>query len=96
MVVECRFVCSNNMLGITDAFTDLGGIRWNLTLSYFVCWCLVVICLSKGIQSSGKVVHGVAISASACFSQRQCVLLSLAHIVNINFISIGDINRVVD
>ena len=66
---EFRFVCSNNMLGMTDSFTNLGGIRWKLTFCYFVCWCFVAICLSKGIKSLGKAsIHRPYISNELAFA----------------------------
>ena len=34
---------------------DLGEMRWELAMCLLLAWLIVFLCLSKGVQSSGKV-----------------------------------------
>merc|ERR1712013_362567 len=39
---------------------DLGEIRLDLAFCFFLSWMLVLVCLARGIRSSGKVVYFTA------------------------------------
>jgi len=47
------------VLNITPAlpseFGDVGGFEWKLPLALLLSWCVVFLCLMKGVKSSGKV-----------------------------------------
>lgn len=45
----------NVMLNISSGIEDMGIMRWQLVLSLVAAWLIVFLCLSKGVQSSGKV-----------------------------------------
>ena len=47
------------MLGLQpeSSWSNLGGLKWELVLCLAAAWALVALCLSKGVQSSGKVVY---------------------------------------
>ncbi len=40
-----------------SVFGDLGSVRWQLALCFLLCWIIVFLCIMKGVQSSGKVLH---------------------------------------
>ncbi|XP_054717827.1 sodium- and chloride-dependent glycine transporter 2-like [Uloborus diversus] len=48
------------VLGLTSGIDDLGSLKWDLTLSLFVCWMICFLGLMKGIKSSGKIVYFTA------------------------------------
>lgn len=43
-----------------DEAGDIGGIKWDLALCLLLSWCIVFLCLCKGVKSSGKVVYFTA------------------------------------
>lgn len=43
------------VLGVTDSWTDPGGLKWDVTLCNLLAWTIVFLVLSKGIKSLGKV-----------------------------------------
>lgn len=43
------------VLGVTDSWTDPGGLKWDVTLCNLLAWIIVFLVLSKGIKSLGKV-----------------------------------------
>jgi hypothetical protein len=45
----------NYVLGKSSGIDDMGSIRWQLALCLLLAWTIVFLCLSKGVQSSGKV-----------------------------------------
>ena len=49
------FYCRHKVLGMTDSWTDPGGIKWDVTLCNLLAWTIVFLVLSKGIKSLGKV-----------------------------------------
>lgn len=49
------FYCRRKVLGVTDSWTDPGGIKWDVTLCNLLAWIIVFLVLSKGIKSLGKV-----------------------------------------
>lgn len=51
---------NNYILDKSDGFEDMGNIKWQLLVSLLVSWIIVVICLIKGIKTSGKVVYFTA------------------------------------
>ncbi|XP_013397286.1 sodium-dependent proline transporter [Lingula anatina] len=51
----------NYVLGQTAGIGDLGGLKWELALCLLAAWLIVFVCLSKGVQSSGKVVYFTAL-----------------------------------
>ncbi|GIY26345.1 sodium-and chloride-dependent glycine transporter 1, partial [Caerostris extrusa] len=42
------------VLGESSGIEETGGIRWSLALCLVLAWVIVFLCLSKGVQSSGK------------------------------------------
>lgn len=48
------------VLGLTEGIDDVGYIRWELALCSLFCWIVVVLCLIRGIKTSGKVVYFAA------------------------------------
>lgn len=48
------------VLGVTDSWTDPGGLKWDVTLCNLLAWIIVFLVLSKGIKSLGKVKLCVA------------------------------------
>ena len=49
------FYSRRKVLGVTDSWTDPGGIKWDVTLCNLLAWIIVFLVLSKGIKSLGKV-----------------------------------------
>jgi solute carrier family 6 amino acid transporter-like protein 5/7/9/14 len=52
---------NNYMLGVSEGFHQLGGIKWELALCFLFAWLLVFLCLAKGITVSGKVTYVTAL-----------------------------------
>lgn len=52
---------TRKVLGVTDSWTEPGGIKWDVTLCNLLAWIIVFLVLSKGIKSLGKVVYFTAI-----------------------------------
>ncbi|UYV64312.1 hypothetical protein LAZ67_3000263 [Cordylochernes scorpioides] len=48
------------MLAKSDGIEDIGFIKWDLLLCLLASWFVVILCLIKGIKSSGKVVYFTA------------------------------------
>lgn len=48
---------NNHVLGSLNTIEETGNIQWHLLFALFVAWTTVFSCLSKGVQSSGKVVY---------------------------------------
>ncbi|XP_029665148.1 sodium- and chloride-dependent glycine transporter 1-like [Formica exsecta] len=51
----------NHVLGISSGIEETGSIRPFMAASLFLAWIIVFLCLSKGVQSSGKVVYFTAL-----------------------------------
>ncbi|XP_077263039.1 sodium- and chloride-dependent glycine transporter 1 [Temnothorax americanus] len=51
----------NHVLGISSGIEETGSIRPSLAACLFLAWIIVFLCLSKGVQSSGKVVYFTAL-----------------------------------
>ncbi|KMQ97973.1 sodium- and chloride-dependent glycine transporter 2-like protein [Lasius niger] len=51
----------NHVLGISSGIEETGSIRPFLAACLFLAWVIVFLCLSKGVQSSGKVVYFTAL-----------------------------------
>ncbi|XP_055936488.1 sodium- and chloride-dependent glycine transporter 1-like isoform X3 [Argiope bruennichi] len=49
------------VLGESSGIEETGGIRWSLAACLVLAWVIVFLCLSKGVQSSGKVVYFTAL-----------------------------------
>ncbi|XP_076313330.1 sodium- and chloride-dependent glycine transporter 1-like isoform X2 [Tachypleus tridentatus] len=49
------------VLGISNGIEETGEVRWSLALCLLLAWVIVFACLSKGVQSSGKVVYFTAL-----------------------------------
>lgn len=45
---------NNFVLGNIDTIDRTGDIQWHLLISLLIAWVMVFMCLSKGVQSSGK------------------------------------------
>ncbi|XP_073975723.1 sodium- and chloride-dependent glycine transporter 2-like isoform X2 [Rhodnius prolixus] len=48
------------VLKLSDGIEHLGPIKWDLALCLLFSWVIVVLCLVKGIKTSGKVVYFAA------------------------------------
>mgnify|MGYP000062047735 CR=1 FL=1 len=48
------------VLEATDTIEDLGGIKWDLAFCLLISWTIVILCLLKGVKTSGKVVYFAA------------------------------------
>ncbi|ELU05176.1 hypothetical protein CAPTEDRAFT_140539 [Capitella teleta] len=51
----------NYVLSISKGIEHMGEVRWQLALCLLGAWIIVFLCLSKGVQSSGKVVYFTAL-----------------------------------
>jgi len=49
------FYCRRYVLHLSSGIEDVGPIKWDLALCLFFSWVVVVLCLIKGIKTSGKV-----------------------------------------
>lgn len=49
------------MLGISEGIEVTGSIRPPIAACLLLAWIIVFLCLSKGVQSSGKVVYFTAL-----------------------------------
>ncbi|XP_076287813.1 sodium- and chloride-dependent glycine transporter 2 isoform X2 [Lasioglossum baleicum] len=52
---------NNLVLGMSSGIEETGSIRLSMAISLLLAWIIVFICLSKGVQSSGKVVYFTAL-----------------------------------
>ncbi|XP_012264778.2 sodium- and chloride-dependent glycine transporter 1 isoform X2 [Athalia rosae] len=52
---------NNHVLGLSVGIEETGSIRPALAVCLFLAWVIVFLCLSKGVQSSGKVVYFTAL-----------------------------------
>ncbi|XP_064485259.1 sodium- and chloride-dependent glycine transporter 2-like isoform X2 [Ornithodoros turicata] len=48
------------VLDLSSGIEEMGGIKWDLALCLLLSWIIVVVCLLKGIKTSGKVVYFAA------------------------------------
>ncbi|KAK7574237.1 hypothetical protein V9T40_011428 [Parthenolecanium corni] len=48
------------VLQLSSGIEEIGPIKWDLALCLLVSWIIVVLCLVKGIKTSGKVVYFAA------------------------------------
>ncbi|XP_014666308.1 PREDICTED: sodium- and chloride-dependent glycine transporter 2-like [Priapulus caudatus] len=51
----------NFVLGISSGIEEIGELRWQLVLALLMAWLIVFLCLSRGVQTSGKVVYFTAL-----------------------------------
>ncbi|XP_064625329.1 sodium- and chloride-dependent glycine transporter 1-like [Lineus longissimus] len=49
-----------NTLEMTEDIGTMGGLRWQLVLCHIVGWTVVILCVLRGIKTSGKVVYVTA------------------------------------
>ncbi|XP_075228964.1 sodium-dependent proline transporter-like [Lycorma delicatula] len=49
-----------HVLHLSDGIEHIGPIKWDLALCLLFSWVVVVLCLIKGIKTSGKVVYFAA------------------------------------
>lgn len=54
-------ISRNHVLGISSGIEETGSIRPFMAACLFLAWVIVFLCLSKGVQSSGKVVYFTAL-----------------------------------
>ncbi|KAG8226031.1 hypothetical protein J437_LFUL004152 [Ladona fulva] len=52
---------NNYVLGLSKGIEETGEIRFSMALCLLLAWAIVFLCLSKGVQSSGKVVYFTAL-----------------------------------
>ncbi|XP_012279618.1 sodium- and chloride-dependent glycine transporter 1 [Orussus abietinus] len=52
---------NNHVLGLSAGIEETGAVRPPLAFCLFLAWVIVFLCLSKGVQSSGKVVYFTAL-----------------------------------
>ncbi|KAH7638851.1 hypothetical protein HUG17_2884 [Dermatophagoides farinae] len=52
---------NNYVLGNIETIDETGNIQFHLLISLLIAWIMVFLCLSKGVQSSGKVVYFTAL-----------------------------------
>ncbi|KAK3099623.1 hypothetical protein FSP39_007129 [Pinctada imbricata] len=50
----------NHVLELSDGIEDVGTIRWQLLLCLVLAWVTVFLCLFKGVNVLGKVMHFAA------------------------------------
>lgn len=59
LLAESNFVSClhfrNYVLSMSRGMEDMGGVKWQLALCLLAAWVIAFLCLSKGVQSSGKV-----------------------------------------
>ncbi|CAG0913817.1 unnamed protein product [Notodromas monacha] len=48
------------VLNISPGIEEMGTVKWDLALCLLASWVIVVLCLVKGIKTSGKVVYFAA------------------------------------
>ncbi|RWS20721.1 sodium- and chloride-dependent glycine transporter 2-like isoform X3 [Leptotrombidium deliense] len=59
-VKSSQLFWERKVLDLSEGLETLGGIKWDLALCLFISWLIVVLCLLKGVKSSGKVVYFAA------------------------------------
>ncbi|XP_023213807.1 sodium-dependent proline transporter-like, partial [Centruroides sculpturatus] len=59
-VAPAQEYLNNYILDRSEGIENMGYIKWQLLVSLLVAWIIVVICLIKGIKTSGKVVYFTA------------------------------------
>ncbi|XP_063232699.1 sodium- and chloride-dependent glycine transporter 1 [Bacillus rossius redtenbacheri] len=52
---------NNYVLGLSTGVEEVGEIKISMALCLLLAWIIVFLCLSKGVQSSGKVVYFTAL-----------------------------------
>lgn len=52
---------SNHVLDLSNGIEETGSIHPGMAACLFAAWAIVFLCLSKGVQSSGKVVYFTAL-----------------------------------
>lgn len=50
-----KFSCRRKVLNLSSGIEEIGPIKGNLALCLLCSWIIVVLCLVKGIKTSGKV-----------------------------------------
>lgn len=56
-----RFHCSNHVLRLSRGIEETGTVSPKMAGCLLLAWVIVFLCLSKGVQSSGKVVYFTAL-----------------------------------
>jgi len=75
-VCVCVCVCDDDrhyVLATTNQtdISDVGQVRWHVTLCLTLSWVIVFLCILKGVKSSGKVSQ---LCAFCCFQLLACLL----------------------
>ena len=65
MVARCPFRYALMDMHDEHNVTNIGEVRWHLCLCLLLAWILVVIFVSRGIQSTGKASHLHTLSTDA-------------------------------
>ncbi|VDM71684.1 unnamed protein product [Strongylus vulgaris] len=52
---------SEDVLMLSNSFTDIGTLNWYLGICVLLSWVAVFLCLFQGVKSSGKVVYVVVV-----------------------------------
>ncbi|KAG8230316.1 hypothetical protein J437_LFUL000586 [Ladona fulva] len=55
-----KFSKKRHVLHLSSGIEDIGTVKWDLALCLLFSWVVVVLCLVKGIKTSGKVVYFAA------------------------------------
>ena len=62
---------------MSDGMDNMGSLNWELSGCLLLAWVLVCLCLSRGIQSSGKVTHIIIVLHHTCHCVRYQVRIVL-------------------
>ena len=57
LISASQLYWDRTVLGTSSGLDELGGLKWDLVLCFALSWLIVVITLSKGVNSLGKAVY---------------------------------------